>query len=253
MFICLLQAYISCALGVHRVGYVMICFGVVNAICSLLFGSIMKYVGRQPLMALGALVHAALIGVLLIWRPHPDRSHIFYMVSGLWGVGDAVWQTQVNGSCPLFFFPEIYRRTRLAILKKSLARSEKRKWSWERWRHRSHHLCVATRRKSHVAHVVYELPIEVAIYALWFFTTYPPPPVVAEKTRLRNRIHLYRWWLFSCLPSYDTSFSLLPLPRRDFSTFVGARFENIGANLFSLNEFWSLTRSFRWTIILNPL
>ncbi|XP_015604435.1 UNC93-like protein [Cephus cinctus] len=103
------QAYISCALGVHKVGYVMICFGVVNAGCSLLFGSVMKFVGRQPLMALGAVVHAALIGVLLVWRPHPDNPYIFYTISGLWGVGDAVWQTQVNG-----LYGTLFRRNKEA-------------------------------------------------------------------------------------------------------------------------------------------
>lgn len=93
-----MQAYISCALGVHRVGYVMICFGVVNALCSLVFGSLMKFVGRQPLMVLGAIVHVSLIVVLLHWKPHPANPYVFYTVSGLWGVGDAVWQTQVNGT-----------------------------------------------------------------------------------------------------------------------------------------------------------
>lgn len=43
----------SCALGIHQIGYVMICFGVVNAICSIIFGSIMKYIGRIPIIALG--------------------------------------------------------------------------------------------------------------------------------------------------------------------------------------------------------
>ncbi|XP_011252242.1 UNC93-like protein [Camponotus floridanus] len=103
------QAYISCALGVHRVGYVMICFGVVNAGCSLLFGSLMKFVGRQPLMALGAIVHACLIVVLLMWKPHPDNPYIFFSVSGLWGVGDAVWQTQVNG-----LYGTLFRRNKEA-------------------------------------------------------------------------------------------------------------------------------------------
>ncbi|XP_070169963.1 UNC93-like protein [Polyergus mexicanus] len=103
------QAYISCALGVHRVGYVMICFGVVNAGCSLLFGSLMKFVGRQPLMALGAIVHACLVVVLLMWKPHPDNPYIFYSVSGLWGVGDAVWQTQVNG-----LYGTLFRRNKEA-------------------------------------------------------------------------------------------------------------------------------------------
>ncbi|XP_011137545.1 UNC93-like protein [Harpegnathos saltator] len=103
------QAYISCALGVHRVGYVMICFGVVNAGCSLLFGSLMKFVGRQPLMALGAIVHASLVVVLLMWKPHPDNPYVFYSVSGLWGVGDAVWQTQVNG-----LYGTLFRRNKEA-------------------------------------------------------------------------------------------------------------------------------------------
>ncbi|KAG5325046.1 UN93L protein, partial [Pseudoatta argentina] len=103
------QAYISCALGVHRVGYVMICFGVVNAGCSLLFGSLMKFVGRQPLMALGAIVHASLVVVLLMWKPHPDNPYVFFSVSGLWGVGDAVWQTQVNG-----LYGTLFRRNKEA-------------------------------------------------------------------------------------------------------------------------------------------
>lgn len=91
------QAFVSCALGIPSVGYVMICFGVVNALCSLLFGSVMKYIGRAPIIALGALVHISLCVWLLLWRPHPSNSILFFIASGLWGVGDAVWQTQING------------------------------------------------------------------------------------------------------------------------------------------------------------
>lgn len=91
------QAYVSCALGIQNVGYVLVCFGVVNAICCLLFGSIMKYTGRAPLMALGAIVHAGIFVILMIWKPSPDHATIFYVISGLWGVADSVWQTQVNG------------------------------------------------------------------------------------------------------------------------------------------------------------
>lgn len=34
---------------------------------------------------------------MLVWRPHPDGPLIFFVISGLWGIGDAVWQTQING------------------------------------------------------------------------------------------------------------------------------------------------------------
>lgn len=97
------QAYVACALGVHQIGYVMICFGVVNAICSIVFGSIMKYIGRIPIIALGALVHGAIVIIMLFWRPDPDHQLFFYAISGLWGVGDAVWQTQINGLYGLLF------------------------------------------------------------------------------------------------------------------------------------------------------
>lgn len=91
------QAYVSCALGVHMIGYVMICFGVVNAICSIIFGSIMKYIGRIPIIMIGALAHGSLIVLCLNWHPEKDQPHMFFIVSGIWGVGDAVWQTQING------------------------------------------------------------------------------------------------------------------------------------------------------------
>lgn len=103
------QAYVSCALGISNVGYVMICFGVVNAICSVVFGSAMKFVGRVPIMVLGVVVHAILVVVLLFWRPHPDAPLIFFTISGLWGVGDAVWQTQVNG-----IYGTLFRRNKEA-------------------------------------------------------------------------------------------------------------------------------------------
>jgi len=103
------QAYVSCALGIPSVGYVMICFGVINALCSLLFGSLMKYTGRFPIMAVGAIVHSTLVIVLLYWRPHPNSPIVFFAISGLWGVGDAVWQTQVNG-----LYGTLFRRNKEA-------------------------------------------------------------------------------------------------------------------------------------------
>lgn len=75
----------------------MMCFGVVNAICSLFFGSLMKYIGRFAIMTLGFIIHFSLVIVKLLWGPNPEHVVYFFIVSGLWGVGDAVWQTQVNG------------------------------------------------------------------------------------------------------------------------------------------------------------
>lgn len=45
----------------------------------------------------GAIVHGTIVIVMLFWRPHPENPLIFFAIAGLWGVGDAVWQTQING------------------------------------------------------------------------------------------------------------------------------------------------------------
>jgi MFS family permease len=103
------QAYVSCALGIHQIGYVMICFGVVNAICSIIFGSIMKYIGRKPIIALGTLTHGIIVIYMLFWRPTPSSPLLFFAMSGLWGVGDAVWQTQING-----IYGALFRRNKEA-------------------------------------------------------------------------------------------------------------------------------------------
>lgn len=47
------QSYTTCALGIQFVGYVMICFGAVDALCSVLFGRLARYIGRTALFALG--------------------------------------------------------------------------------------------------------------------------------------------------------------------------------------------------------
>lgn len=103
------QAYVSCALGISQIGYVMICFGVVNAICSVIFGTLMKYVGRFSIIVFGTALHMGIFSYLLFWRPSPENPMIFFLVSGLWGVSDAVWQTQING-----LYGALFRRNKEA-------------------------------------------------------------------------------------------------------------------------------------------
>lgn len=55
-------------MGIHSIGYVMICFGVVNAICSIIFGSAMKYIGRIPILALGKCQKTSLGHRIKKWR-----------------------------------------------------------------------------------------------------------------------------------------------------------------------------------------
>lgn len=33
----------------------------------------------------------------LLWKPDPDQLSVFFVLAALWGMADAVWQTQTNG------------------------------------------------------------------------------------------------------------------------------------------------------------
>ncbi|XP_061099894.1 protein unc-93 homolog A-like [Conger conger] len=95
--------YVTCALGIHIVGYAMICFGATNSICSFVFGRLAKYTGRVVLFAFASVLNFSCIIALLYWRPHPDQLPVFFVFPALWGMGDAVWQTQTNALYGVLF------------------------------------------------------------------------------------------------------------------------------------------------------
>ncbi|XP_009272523.1 PREDICTED: protein unc-93 homolog A isoform X2 [Aptenodytes forsteri] len=97
------KSYVTCALGIHYVGYVMICFSSVNSLCSLLFGKISQFTGRKLLFALAAVTNTACIVALLLWKPHPKQLAVFFVFPALWGLSDAIWQTQTNGLYGILF------------------------------------------------------------------------------------------------------------------------------------------------------
>lgn len=102
LFDYVLQAYITCSWGVGNVGYVMICYGVCDAIASISFGPVIRHLGRVPVFVLGAILNFSMILTMMFWRPDPTTPYIFFAIAGIWGVGDAIWQTQINGT-PLVF------------------------------------------------------------------------------------------------------------------------------------------------------
>ncbi|XP_018010588.1 UNC93-like protein isoform X2 [Hyalella azteca] len=97
------SAFISCGLGVHMVGYVMICYGICDAVCSVCFSPIVKIVGRIPVFILGAVANAAIIILFFLWEPNSDDMPVFFIAAAVWGIADAVWQTQINAFYGIIF------------------------------------------------------------------------------------------------------------------------------------------------------
>ncbi|KAF9423894.1 hypothetical protein HW555_000952 [Spodoptera exigua] len=97
------QAFIGCAYGISNIGYVMICFGVFNALAAPVAGALVKVTGRFPVMVTALLLNLCLLTSLLYWRPDPEQWLVFYALAAIWGTADAVWLVQVNAFSGILF------------------------------------------------------------------------------------------------------------------------------------------------------
>ncbi|XP_068633420.1 UNC93-like protein [Battus philenor] len=97
------QAFVGCAYGISNIGFVMICFGVFNALAAPLAGAVVKLTGRFPVMVTALLLNLCLISALMLWRPSPDQWLVFFVLAAVWGAADAVWLVQVNALSGILF------------------------------------------------------------------------------------------------------------------------------------------------------
>jgi len=91
------KAYTACGLGISQIGFVMTSFGVADAVCSLVFGPLIKLFGRMPLFVFGAVINLLMIITLMIWTVNPGDRVLFNVIAGVWGMADGVWNTQLTG------------------------------------------------------------------------------------------------------------------------------------------------------------
>lgn len=96
-------SFVTCSIGIHRVGFVMICFGVTDAIFSFLLGKLTKYTGRVPIFIAGFVVHMGVLVTMATWPPDPHMIWVFFLLAAMFGFCDAIWQTQINALYGCFF------------------------------------------------------------------------------------------------------------------------------------------------------
>ncbi|XP_038659110.1 protein unc-93 homolog A-like isoform X2 [Scyliorhinus canicula] len=97
------KAYVTCTIGIQYVGYVMICFGASNSIFSAIFGRISRFTGRMLLFAFATITNLSSIIALFLWHPQLEQMAVFFVFPCLWGMADAVWQTQTNAIYGVLF------------------------------------------------------------------------------------------------------------------------------------------------------
>ncbi|CAG5045196.1 unnamed protein product [Parnassius apollo] len=96
-------AFVSCAIGTGTIGFVMMTYGVADAIGCAVSGYLAKITGRLPLLCTAAIIQTGLVMAILIWRPHHNEAYAFYLIAALWGLCDALWIVQINSLFGILF------------------------------------------------------------------------------------------------------------------------------------------------------
>ncbi|XP_038077616.1 protein unc-93 homolog A-like [Patiria miniata] len=90
------KAFVTCTQGIHYVGFVMMTYGVTDALCCLLLTRLQKHVGRVVLFTAGAGADLLVVSLMwFVWPPMHANLWALFLAAGVWGFGDSVWQTQI--------------------------------------------------------------------------------------------------------------------------------------------------------------
>jgi len=103
------SAFVSCVLSINWIGYVLLTFGLSAAIFSPICGTVMEYLGRMPVVIFGTIAHLSVFLYSIYWEPMPDEKFKFFLVAGVFGMGDGIWQTFLNG-----FYGSLFRKNKEA-------------------------------------------------------------------------------------------------------------------------------------------
>nr|XP_042905819.1 protein unc-93 homolog A-like [Parasteatoda tepidariorum] len=70
---------------------------------SLFVGPLVKYISQIAVIILGACLNVAICLLLFLWKPSPKTTGIYFVIAGIWGMGDAIWWSQIPALYGLMF------------------------------------------------------------------------------------------------------------------------------------------------------
>ncbi|XP_010001495.1 PREDICTED: putative protein unc-93 homolog B1-like protein, partial [Chaetura pelagica] len=97
--------YGVCALGLEKLGYLLVAYGLSSSACSSLALCTLCLRRQFPLLA-GAFIHAALLVTLFFWAPEPrdpSQAPLFYVIAVFWGAGSALNKTSISILLGMFY------------------------------------------------------------------------------------------------------------------------------------------------------
>ncbi|KAL4223291.1 Ion channel regulatory protein UNC-93 [Mactra antiquata] len=97
------KAFISCPIGIQKIGFVMATYGASTTVSALLFSRLSKYTGRYILFFIAGFVNLGTFIALYLWVPSSDDIVYIFVLPILWGLSEGIWQTQSNALVALLF------------------------------------------------------------------------------------------------------------------------------------------------------
>lgn len=91
-----MQAFVACGWGISRIGYVMIWFGIANALAAGLSGAVAKMVGRNNILICTLILHGSLLMWMRQWIAVPNDFIAYCSMAALWGLLDGTWLVIIN-------------------------------------------------------------------------------------------------------------------------------------------------------------
>lgn len=97
------KAFISCPIGISKLGFVMASFGASTTVSALGFSRISKYTGRYLLFAFAGLLNLGILITLYVWIPSQQSIGVIFLMPVLWGLAEGIWQIESNALIALLF------------------------------------------------------------------------------------------------------------------------------------------------------
>ncbi|XP_041348887.1 protein unc-93 homolog A-like [Gigantopelta aegis] len=104
LFTAYTKSYISCALGIYNVGYIMASHGLVTAITALLMGRVAKYTGRIVQLVVAVALNMGMLLMMLFWNPLNQPYAMFFIIPVGYGMSEGILRMQFNSFIGMVFF-----------------------------------------------------------------------------------------------------------------------------------------------------
>uniref|UniRef100_H2YF79 Major facilitator superfamily (MFS) profile domain-containing protein n=1 Tax=Ciona savignyi TaxID=51511 RepID=H2YF79_CIOSA len=97
------RAFVSCTIGVEKLGVAMLIFGGCSVVGSLIGTAIIPRFGRKICIVVLTFWHFSSYLLSLIWQPNPQNTWIAYFIGAFYGIGNGFLANMHEGIAAVYF------------------------------------------------------------------------------------------------------------------------------------------------------